>query len=185
MILLIDNYDSFTYNLYQLIESLGGAVKVFPHDRITLKEIQNFNPESIVISPGPKTPSSTGICIPLIRKFYASIPILGICLGHQCIGVAFGSRMQPAKRLIHGRTTKIFHPNSKLLAGLPDPFYAARYHSLALDAVPPGFVKTAWDCVDDIMAMEHAEYPLFGIQFHPESFMTDCGAQIMQNFFHV
>ncbi len=185
MILLIDNYDSFTYNLFQLIESLGGAVKVFPHDGITLEEIRSLRPEGIVISPGPKTPSSTGICIPVIRTFHASVPILGICLGHQCIGTAFGAHVQAAKRLIHGRTTKIFHSNSKLLAGLPDPFYAARYHSLALNFVPSEFVKTAWDRLGDIMAMEHSEHPLFGIQFHPESFMTDHGAHIMRNFLHV
>ena len=128
MILLIDNYDSFTYNLYQLIESLGGTVKVFPHDGITLEEIRKLRPEAIVLSPGPKTPSSAGISIPTVREFHISIPILGICLGHQCIGAAFGSRIQPAKRLIHGRTTRIFHSRSKLLSGLSTPFHAARYH---------------------------------------------------------
>ena len=185
MILLIDNYDSFTYNLYQLIESLWVAVKVFPHDQITLRELEKLNPDGIVLSPGPKTPSSAGICIPVIETFYMRLPILGICLGHQRIGTAFGSCVQSAKRLIHGQTTRVFHSKSTILSGLPDPFYAARYHSLAIDKAPEGFQKTAWDSSGDIMAMEHKRYPLFGVQFHPESFMTEGGEQIMRNFLHV
>ena len=182
MILLIDNYDSFTYNLFHLIASLGFSVQVFQNDKITLGDITQLNPQKIVISPGPKTPQSSGICIPAVKAFYKTRPILGICLGHQCIASAFGSDIVPATRLIHGQTTEIFHHSSRLLDGLPSPFPAARYHSLKIDGTPPGFTKTGWDAEQDIMAIEHETYPLFGIQFHPESFMTKDGEHILRKF---
>jgi len=182
MILLIDNYDSFTYNLYQLVGALGYNVRVVYHDKISLEEIENLKPDKIILSPGPKAPCSAGICLQLIQHFFTRVPILGICLGHQCLGVAFGSEVQSAKRLIHGQTTKIYHDKSQILKSLPYPFLAARYHSLALNSVPQGFVKSAWDKNDEIMAIEHKQFPLYGIQFHPESFMTDHGQQIMKNF---
>ena len=160
-------------------------VKVISHDKITIQEIENLKPEKIILSPGPKTPDSAGVCIAVIEYFYKTIPILGICLGHQCLGVAFGSKVQSAKRLIHGQTTKIFHEESRILNNLPNPFKAARYHSLALNHVPDEFQKTAWDKNDEIMVIEHLKRPLFGIQFHPESFMTEHGHHIMQNFLNV
>ncbi len=182
MILLIDNHDSFTYNLFQLIESLGFRVKVFLNDKITLEEIEQLGPQKIVISPGPRTPEHAGICNAVIRTFYKTLPILGICLGHQCIGSVFGADIVQARRLIHGRTTHIHHRASRLFNNLPSPFSAARYHSLVIDRVPDGFVQTAWDDHRDIMAIEHPGYPLYGIQFHPESFMTVEGKHIMRIF---
>jgi anthranilate synthase component 2 len=182
MILLIDNYDSFTYNLFQLIETRHFKVKVCLNDQITLEEINGLNPDKIVISPGPKTPDSTGICVPAIKAFHHKIPIMGICLGHQCIGSAFGAGINQARQLIHGQAIDIFHRSSRLFAELPNPFPAARYHSLVIDHVPPGFVQTGWDANHDIMAIEHTEFDLFGIQFHPESFMTVDGKHIVQKF---
>lgn len=185
MILLIDNYDSFTYNLYQAIGSLGYAVKVVTHDEITLEDVAKLKPEKIVISPGPKTPKEAGICVPVIERFYREIPILGICLGHQSIGEAFGVCVKPATEVMHGQPIDIHHVGGKLFQNISTPFKAARYHSLVIERTPEPFLKTAWDRNGDIMAIEHPDYPLFGVQFHPESFMTSAGKTILQNFFNV
>lgn len=185
MVLLIDNYDSFTYNLYQLIASLGFDVIVRKHDEITLKEIELLKPEKIVISPGPKRPEDAGISMGAIEKFYKTIPILGVCLGHQCIGQLFGVEVIHAKKVLHGKTSQVTHDNKGIFYGIKNPFLAARYHSLALEKVPKGFDLTAWTEDKEIMAIQHKEYPLYGIQFHPESFMTEQGDKIMKNFLSI
>jgi len=182
MILLIDNYDSFTYNLYQQIESLGAPTTVVTHDRITLKRIKAMNPAGIVISPGPGRPENSGISLQAIKRFYRHIPLLGVCLGHECIGRLFGAAVVHAGRIMHGKTSKIQHNGTGLFKGLKCPFEAARYHSLAIDRCPDGFILSAWDPSGEIMAIQHERYPLFGIQFHPESFMTECGNNLMKNF---
>ena len=182
MILLIDNYDSFTYNLYQLIESLGFETKVYFNDQITLDEIQKLNPEKIIISAGPRTPQYAGICVSLSQKFYDKIPILGVCLGLQCLGVAFGAGIIQSNKLIYGKTDKIKHNSSKLFSGISNPFSAARYNSLVLDSVPAEFKITAKDNTNNIMAIEHEHFPLYGVQFHPESFMTKVGEKLVGNF---
>ena len=168
MILLIDNYDSFTYNLYQQLEGLGAKTKVIEHDKITIKEIEELSPNKIVISPGPKTPQESGISMITIKEFHKSIPILGVCLGHECIGEIFGSKVIEAKEILHGKTSKVFHEEKGLFKGLKKPFLAARYHSLSLDSIPQDFELTAWDKNKEIMGMQHKEHPLYGIQFHPE-----------------
>ena len=182
MILLIDNYDSFTYNLYQLVESLGFETKIYFNDRITLDEINRLNPEKIIISPGPRTPQSAGICVSLIQKFYDKKPVLGVCLGLQCLGVAFGAGIIQSNKLIYGKTDRIKHNSSNLFNGIKSPFKAARYNSLVLDSVPEEFIITAWDNSKDIMAMQHKHHPLYGVQFHPESFMTKVGKMLVGNF---
>jgi len=182
MILLIDNYDSFTYNLYQLIESLGYNTKVCLNDKITLRDIEYINPDKIVISPGPRTPEFAGICTDLIKRFYKEIPIFGVCLGLQCLGIAFGTGIVQSKNMIYGKTDTIIHNSSKLFRGIRNPFSAARYNSLVIDSVPSEFNLTAWDNTKDIMAMEHKHFPLYGVQFHPESFMTKAGKKLVGNF---
>jgi anthranilate synthase component 2 len=182
MILIIDNYDSFTYNLYQQIESLGEKTIIFKHDKITIKEIEKLSPQKIIISPGPKRPEDSGISMEVIKKFYKKIPILGVCLGHQCIGELFGSKIIHAKKILHGKISKIFHSKDILFKNIKTPFNAARYHSLAIDKVPKNFYLTAWTSDKEIMAIKHKKYPLFGIQFHPESFMTEKGNTLMKNF---
>jgi anthranilate synthase component II len=182
MILLIDNYDSFTYNLYQLVESLGFETKVYLNDKITISEIEKLNPDKIIISPGPRTPQYAGICVDLIKKFYDKKPILGVCLGLQCLGVAFGVEVIQSKKLMYGKTDLIKHNSSKLFEGITNPFKAARYNSLVLDSIPTDFEITAWDNTNDIMAMQQKYYPLYGVQFHPESFMTEVGNKLVGNF---
>lgn len=182
MILLIDNYDSFTYNLSQQIATLGYNVQVVTHDAITVDEIAKLHPEKIVISPGPKSPDHSGICQDVIAAFYKTIPILGVCLGHQCIGQLFGAQVVHAPEIMHGRTSPVHHNAIGLFKGLPSPLTVARYHSLVLDAVPKNFTLTAWTDKAIIMAIKHDTYPLYGIQFHPESFMTEQGNQLMRNF---
>ena len=184
MILIIDNYDSFTYNLYQQIEKLGKKTKIYTHDEVTIKEVKKLNPEKIIISPGPKTPSESGISIDVIKNFYKSKAILGVCLGHQCIAKLFNSKVVHAKEIKHGKTSKVYHTEDKLFNGIKNPFNAARYHSLAIKNLPKGFVKTAWTKDNEIMAIHHEKYPLFGIQFHPESFLTEEGDKIMHNFLY-
>ncbi|MCF7824031.1 MAG: aminodeoxychorismate/anthranilate synthase component II [Candidatus Marinimicrobia bacterium] len=186
MILLIDNYDSFTYNLYQQIASLGGDLLVVKNDELSIDEIYKLHPEKIIISPGPKTPADSGICIPLIKSLYDSLPILGVCLGHQCLGVAFGQNIIPAKTLVFGKTSPITRTHSRILHGLPLRFDSARYHSLVIDQAPVGFDVTSLDDSGDIMSMEHQSLPLFGVQFHPESFlMHKHGDMIIQNFLDI
>jgi anthranilate synthase component 2 len=182
MILLIDNYDSFTYNLHQQIETLGEEVLVKEHDKITIGEIKELNPEKIILSPGPKRPEDAGICNKVIEEFHKETPILGVCLGHECIGQIFGSKVVHAKNIMHGKTSQIFHTEDSLFKGVSNPFCGARYHSLILDAVPSGFTLTAWTKEKEIMAIHHNQYPLIGIQFHPESFLTKEGSKIISNF---
>ncbi len=184
MILMIDNYDSFTYNLVQYLLVLGHEVRVFRHDAITLAEAQSMNPRAIVISPGPKTPGEAGISVPMIRRFSGHIPILGVCLGHQCIGVAFGGRVVGAMKLMHGKTSQIEHSQDPLFKGVRSPFTAVRYHSLVLDksCFPECLEQIAVSEDGEIMALRHRHHPTVGIQFHPESILTPCGKRLLGNF---
>lgn len=184
MILIIDNYDSFTYNLYQQVESLGEKTRVFKHDEIKISEIEKLKPKKIIISPGPKRPEDSGISTKVVQKFYTRIPILGVCLGHQCIGQLFGSKIVHAKNILHGKTSQIYHTEDKLFSQVQNPFTAARYHSLIVDKVPKDFILTAWTEKNEIMAMQHNKYPLYCVQFHPESFLTKEGSKIMKNFLY-
>jgi len=183
MVLLIDNYDSFTYNLYQQISTLGAEVQVARNDELELAELQDLDPDQIILSPGPKTPADSGICIPLIRAMYQAKPILGICLGHQCMAQAFGREVVQAKQLLFGKTSAVKAAASPLFSDLPDSFEVARYHALVIDGAPEGFHVTSRDSSGDIMSMEHDSLPLFGLQFHPESFlMQGTGDLIIQRF---
>lgn len=182
MVLIIDNYDSFTYNLYQQIAALGYDTKVFKHDDITVEQIEKLQPSHIIISPGPKRPQDSGISLDVIRHFYKTTPILGVCLGHQCIGEIFGSNTVEAPSIMHGKTDRIFHNQAGLFEGLDSPFTATRYHSLVVDSTPDNFRRTAWSQDGSIMALQHDQYPLYGVQFHPESFLTAEGDTIMRNF---
>ena len=185
MILLIDNYDSFSYNLYQLIGSVHPDIQVVRNDEISLEEIEKLAPEAIVLSPGPGRPEDAGICIPVIQRFAGKIPILGVCLGHQSICEAFGGVVSYAKELKHGKKDVIHqYNNSVLFNGLPETFPAARYHSLAAmeESLPGELVVTARAEDGEIMAVEHKEYPVYGVQFHPESVMTPDGRKMIENF---
>ena len=185
MILLIDNYDSFTYNLCQLIGGLGFDVVVKKHDEITLEEIEALKPERIIISPGPKRPEDAGVSMDVINHFYKTIPILGVCLGHQCIGQLFGTKVVHAKEVLHGKTSEVSHDGKGIFKGIKNPFIVARYHSLAIEKVPEEFNLRAWTNDKEIMAIQHKKYSLYGIQFHPESFMTDEGDKLMNNFLSI
>ena len=188
MILLIDNYDSFTYNLVHYVEDLGYSVKVFRNNKITLKQIKKLNPKKIIISPGPCTPNEAGICVNMIKKFYKTIPILGVCLGHQSIGQAFGAKIVKADIIMHGKTSKMKNLNSIIFRGLPKEFDATRYHSLIIErkSLPESFKiisKTSDNGKDVVMGIEHNEYPCFGVQFHPESIASEpYGKKIIKNF---
>ena len=184
MILLIDNYDSFTYNLYQYIGTFEPDVCVVRNDKITLAEIRRLKPEKIVLSPGPKSPKEAGICMEAVREFYREIPILGICLGHQCIGEAFGGGVSYAKALYHGKQSEITHTGDGIFAGIPSPLAVARYHSLAVqrEGLPEQLIVTAETGDGEIMAMRHRDYPVIGLQFHPESIYTEHGKRIVENF---
>ncbi len=185
MVVVIDNYDSFTYNLVQALGALGCEVRVFRNDRVTVEEIRALSPERILISPGPCTPSEAGISNDVILEFAGSVPILGVCLGHQCIAHAFGGEVVRAERLMHGKTSEITHDGRGVYKGLPDPFVAARYHSLIVPegGVPDGFGVTA-HTVDrnELMGIRHRELPIEGVQFHPESFLTPEGPSLIRNF---
>ena len=188
MIVLIDNYDSFSYNVYQLIGSVEPDIKVVRNDEYTVEEIEKMGPEALIISPGPGRPSDAGLCIEAIRYFAGKIPILGICLGHQAICEAFGGRVSYAKELMHGKKKTIYTVGkSKLFDGLGDSFQAARYHSLAAvrEELPDVLRITAESDDGEIMAVEHRECPIFGVQFHPESVMTPDGKVMIQNFINV
>ena len=174
MILLIDNYDSFTYNLVHYVEELNYSVKVFRNDKITLNEIKRLNPKKIIISPGPCTPNEAGICVRMIKKFYKNVPILGVCLGHQSIGQAFGAKIIKADKIMHGKTSEMENLSSSIFKGLPKKFHATRYHSLIIkkNTLPDYFkiISTTTDNDKDvIMGIEHNNYPCYGVQFHPES----------------
>jgi anthranilate synthase/aminodeoxychorismate synthase-like glutamine amidotransferase len=184
MILLIDNYDSFTYNLYQYLSELGAELKVARNDKITLKEIERMTPERIVISPGPGRPEDAGISNKMILKFGERIPILGVCLGHQCIGQAYGAVIDHAGEIKHGKTSFIYHDGRGVFKGIASPFPAVRYHSLAIKrySLPACLEMSAWTKNDIIMGVRHRQYPVEGVQFHPESIMTKEGKEILKNF---
>jgi len=184
VILVIDNYDSFVYNLVQYLGKLGKKVEVYRNDEIGLKEIEKKAPEAIVISPGPGRPKDAGISKEVIEHFAPYIPILGVCLGHQCIGEVFGAKVVLAKNLMHGKTSLIYHNEEEIYQGIENPFVATRYHSLIIknDSLPDCLVKTAWTEEDEIMGIRHKEYPVFGMQFHPESILTRVGEKLLRNF---
>ena len=184
MILLLDNYDSFTYNLAQYLGELGCEVEVHRNDRISVEQIARRKPERIVISPGPCTPQEAGISVEMIQKLAGKIPILGVCLGHQAIGAAFGGKIIRAPKLFHGKTSQIRHDGSGVFRGLPNPFTATRYHSLIVErkSLPADLQVTAETDDDIIMGIQHKHYPLMGVQFHPESVLTDSGKQLLKNF---
>ena len=184
MILMIDNYDSFTYNLVQYLGELGAGIEVRRNDQTTLDEIERMAPERIVISPGPKTPTEAGICLELIKKFSGRLPILGVCLGHQAIGQAFGGKVIRAPAIMHGKTSEIHHDGKTIFAGLPNPFPATRYHSLIVErASLPACLEVSATSPDGlIMGLRHKEMKVEGVQFHPESVLTAAGKQLLANF---
>jgi anthranilate synthase component 2 len=184
MILLIDNYDSFTFNLYQYLGIFTEDIKVVRNDKITIKEIEELNPDKILISPGPKSPKEAGICLELIRYFYDKKPIFGICLGHQCIGEALGGTVSYAKELFHGKQSMVEHDMSSVFTGIHTPIKVARYHSLAVlfDDLPNSLRVLATTKDGEIMAMRHRVYPVVGLQFHPESIYTEHGKRLIENF---
>ena len=186
MILLIDNYDSFTYNLVQRLGELDPDIHLEVHrnDKITVEEAEAKDPSHIIISPGPCTPREGGVSNDIIRRFAGKVPILGVCLGHQCIAYAFGAAIVRAERLMHGKTSMIYHDGRTIFTGLPNPFEATRYHSLIIDpdTLPDEFEVSAWTDQDEIMGIRHKRFPLEGVQFHPESFLTEVGPRLLGNF---
>ena len=189
MILMIDNYDSFTYNLVQYLGELGAEVKTVRNDAITTDEIREMNPRGIVISPGPCTPDDAGISLEVVAKLGSLFPTLGVCLGHQCIGQVFGGEVVRAEKIMHGKTSLMYHRGEGVFAGLPQPFEATRYHSLVLqkDAIPECLKVTAWTehtdgAIEEVMGLKHESLPIEGVQFHPESILTRCGHDLLQNF---
>ncbi len=184
MLLLIDNYDSFTYNLYQYLSELGAQVVTVRNDKITLEEIEDLAPEGIIVSPGPSTPLQAGISNDVIRHFGPRIPTLGVCLGHQCVGHAYGAKVDRAGEIRHGKTSMVHHNGQGVLTGLPNPFEAIRYHSLVVypETLPDSLEVTAWTDNGLVMGLRHKEHPVEGVQFHPESIMTPEGKQLLQNF---
>ncbi len=187
MLVLIDNYDSFTYNLYQYLSEMGQSVAVVRNDKTTLKRLARLDPEKIVISPGPSTPLNAGISNDVILQMGPRMPVLGVCLGHQCIGYSYGAVVCRAGKIMHGKSSLVHHNSSGLFAGLPNPFYAIRYHSLVVnrDTLPDCLEVTAWTEDGTVMGIRHREYPVQGIQFHPESFMTQGGKDILRNFLNM
>lgn len=187
MILMIDNYDSFTYNLVQYLGELGAKVRIARNDAVTIDDIVAMKPEGIVISPGPCTPNEAGISVPVVQALGSTIPILGVCLGHQSIGQAYGARVVRAKRIMHGKTSMIYHRSQGVFAGLPQPFEATRYHSLVVENndIPEALSVMAWTDYEgdhEIMGIRHRQYPVQGVQFHPESILTRCGHDLLRNF---
>jgi anthranilate synthase component 2 len=189
MLLMIDNYDSFTYNLVQYFGELGVDVRVFRNDEITVDEIERLGPKHLVISPGPCTPNEAGISLEVVRRLGGAIPLLGVCLGHQCIGQAFGGRIVHAREIMHGKVSRIQHVGTGLFAGLRNPFHATRYHSLVIDkeAAPECLEITAWTTAgegrfDEIMGVAHKRLNIRGVQFHPESILTEQGHELLRNF---
>ncbi|HSX11392.1 MAG TPA: aminodeoxychorismate/anthranilate synthase component II [Chlamydiales bacterium] len=182
MLLIIDNYDSFTYNLYQAFAEIDPDVQVVKNDQITVEEIRRLGPSGIVLSPGPGRPEDAGICIDVIREFAGKVPILGVCLGHQAIGVAFGAEVKQAGEIMHGKDSLIFHSRKGLFKGMPLPFKAGRYHSLLVEKLPAELIVDAETPDGVVMAMHHVKYPVYGVQFHPESILTPEGKILMKNF---
>jgi anthranilate synthase component 2 len=184
MILVIDNYDSFTYNLVHYLNELGGETLVRRNDALSVQEALGLRPEAVLLSPGPCTPDEAGICLPLLRGAPEDLPILGVCLGHQSIGQAYGGDVVRAKSIMHGKTSQIHHDGKGLFKGLPNPFTATRYHSLAVarDTLPDDLEVTAWTEDGEIMGFQHKTRPVYGVQFHPESIATEGGHQLLANF---
>ncbi len=184
MIIVIDNYDSFTFNLVQYLGELGGEVEVYRNDEITLEGIEKKTPEKIVISPGPCTPKEAGISVNLIKRFYDKIPILGVCLGHQSLAAAFGGKIIRAPSIMHGKTSEIFHDQKTIYQGIESPFVATRYHSLIVDkkTLPKELEITSWTQDNIIMGLRHKKHPVEGVQFHPESILTQVGHDLLRNF---
>jgi anthranilate synthase/aminodeoxychorismate synthase-like glutamine amidotransferase len=183
MVIVIDNYDSFTYNLVQYLGELGQEVQVYRNDQITIEALQALKPDHIVISPGPGDPNDGGISLEVLRVFGPTTPILGVCLGHQCIGQAYGGEVVRAPRLMHGKTSPVYHQGNGLFSGVPSPFQATRYHSLIVQEPIPDLLEvTAFTSQGEVMAVRHKEYPTVGVQFHPESILTEHGHRILQNF---
>ncbi len=184
MLLILDNYDSFTYNLVQYFGELGVEMKIFRNDALTVDEVKKLAPEKICISPGPCTPNEAGISLELIRELGPTTPILGVCLGHQSIGQVYGGDVVRADRLMHGKTSPIFHNNSSVFTGLPSPFEATRYHSLIVkrETLPDCLEVTAWTEENEIMGLRHKQHPVHGVQFHPESILTEHGKQMLETF---
>lgn len=184
MLLMIDNYDSFTYNLVQYFGELGKEIEVFRNDKVSLSEIEKLNPEILVISPGPGTPKDAGISLDLINHFTGKLPILGVCLGHQCIGESFGGNIVPAPRLMHGKTSLIHHDGKDIFNELPNPLEATRYHSLIIEkeTLPDCLEINAWTEEQEIMGVKHKECSVWGVQFHPESILTTSGKKLLNNF---
>jgi anthranilate synthase/aminodeoxychorismate synthase-like glutamine amidotransferase len=187
MLLMIDNYDSFTYNLVQYFGELGEEIEVFRNDKISIPEIEKLNPEMLVISPGPGTPKNAGVSLDMINHFKGKIPILGVCLGHQCIGAVFGGKIVSAPRLMHGKTSFIHHDGKDIFQGLSNPFEATRYHSLVVEkkSIPDCLEITAWTDQQEIMGLKHKNYLVIGVQFHPESILTKEGKQLLKNFLNL
>jgi anthranilate synthase component II len=187
MILMIDNYDSFTYNLVQYFGELGQDILVFRNDKITIAQIKKIKPRRIVISPGPGRPEDAGISCAVIKEFSGKVPILGVCLGHQAIGLVYGGRIINARKLMHGKTSLIYHNGKEIFKSLPNPFEATRYHSLLVEkkSLPRCFEVTAWTKSGEIMGLKHKQYPLWGVQFHPESILTRSGKDLLANFLKV
>ncbi len=184
MLVMIDNYDSFTYNLVQYLGEMGQELRVFRNDAVTVDEIEMMKPDHIVISPGPCTPKEAGISVELIKRMAGKVPILGVCLGHQSIGYAFGGEIVRADRLMHGKTSQIFHEGFGVFRGLPNPFNATRYHSLVIrrETMPSCLEITAETDQREIMGVRHRDFPVEGVQFHPESILTESGKQLLKNF---
>lgn len=187
MIVLIDNYDSFTYNLVQIMSSIGADIRVYRNDAVTVDAVEALQPDAVVISPGPCTPREAGISVALIQRMSGRIPVLGVCLGHQSLGVAFGATVSHARRIMHGKVSLVRHDGRGLYKGMSNPFQAGRYHSLAVlkESLPPELVADAFSEDDEIMGMHHATHPTYGVQFHPESVLTPAGRKLLKNFLEI
>ncbi len=184
MLLMIDNYDSFTYNLVQYFGELGEEVRTFRNDEISIEQIEAINPDRICLSPGPCTPAEAGICIAVLQHFAGKLPMLGVCLGHQAIGAAFGGKVIRAKAIMHGKTSEVMHNGAGVFRGLPSPFTVIRYHSLAIEreSIPDCLEITAWTADGEIMGVRHKQFAIEGVQFHPESILSEHGHALLRNF---